>query len=150
MPSAFVSNVLCAVALYVSHKNDVYVCMTAGSYDGCVYSISLHTAEIKWNFQTGGLVKSSPALCLNGSAVVVGSYDQILYCISILVCLVTLKKSCRLVTSGWNSVCVCVWGSMHIRERVVLNLSVWILSYSERVTSPYNFLLILLNALLCK
>jgi hypothetical protein len=51
-------------------------------------------------------VKSTAALCLNGSAIVVGSYDQILYCISILVCLVTLKKSCRLVTSGWNSVFV--------------------------------------------
>jgi outer membrane protein assembly factor BamB len=86
-------------ARYVSHRNDVYVCMTAGSYDGCVYCISLHTGEVEWSFQTGGLVKSSPALCLNGSAVVVGSYDQFLYCISILVCLVILNKSCRLVLS---------------------------------------------------
>lgn len=58
----------------------------AGSYDGCVYCMDLHTGVIKWSFHTEGLVKSSPALCLNGSAIVVGSYDQFLYCINILVC----------------------------------------------------------------
>jgi hypothetical protein len=116
--SAFIFNALCTVALYVSHENGVYVCVTAGSYDGCVYCINLHTGEIKWSFHTGGLVKSSPALCLNGSAVVVGSYDRFLYCISILVCLVTLKKSCRLVISGCIWVHAGMWGCMHVCERV--------------------------------
>jgi hypothetical protein len=112
--STFIFNALCTVALYVSHENGVYLCMTAGSYDGCVYCINLHTGEIQWSFHTGGLVKSSPALCMNGSAVVVGSYDQFLYCIRILVCLVTLKKSCRLVISGWIWVHAGMWGCMHV------------------------------------
>jgi hypothetical protein len=66
--------------------HSVYVCIIAGSYDGCVYCIDLHTGAIRWSFHTKGLVKSSPALCLNGSAIVIGSYDQFLYCINILVC----------------------------------------------------------------
>jgi len=61
-------------------------CVISGSYDGCVYCINLQSGVIKWSFHTEGLVKSSPALCLNGSAIVFGSYDQFLYCINILVC----------------------------------------------------------------
>ena len=72
---------------YIRHALYIVVpCVIAGSYDGCVYCINLHSGVIKWSFHTEGLVKSSPALCLNGSAIVFGSYDQFLYCIDILVC----------------------------------------------------------------
>lgn len=63
------------------------MCVIAGSYNGCVYCIDLNTGLIKWSFHTKGMVKSSGALCLNDSAIVVGSYDQFLYCIRGLVCL---------------------------------------------------------------
>ncbi|PSN35737.1 Acyl-CoA synthetase family member 4 [Blattella germanica] len=55
-----------------------------GCYDGYVRGIDLSSGIVIWSFHTGGMVKSSPSLCLNASAVVFGSYDHLLYCVKVI------------------------------------------------------------------
>lgn len=55
-----------------------------GSDDGNLYAIDAMSGAVVWNFQTGGVVRSSPAVVLSGVSdadpiVIIGSFDGTLY-----------------------------------------------------------------------
>ena len=56
-----------------------------GCYDGCLYVLNITTGEIKWKYQTGGPIKSSPAVDLKSSLVIFGSHDHHLFGVDIQV-----------------------------------------------------------------
>jgi outer membrane protein assembly factor BamB len=60
------------------HDSTLYI----GRMDGNLSAISLITQELLWNFETWGQISASPNIInLNGKeAIVVGSYDNYLYC----------------------------------------------------------------------
>lgn len=53
-----------------------------GCFNGSVYCIDYLRNTTVWEFLTGGPVVNSPCYCKNESAVVFGSYDKYIYCIS--------------------------------------------------------------------
>lgn len=63
----------------------------SGCYDGFIYCLNLKSGEIFWKVKTNDAVKC-PAVISDDGRVIVGSYDQHVYCFSEKV-----------------SVCVCVW-----------------------------------------
>ena len=54
-----------------------------GSYDGNLYALTQNgnSLDIKWKFQTGGIIESSPAIGADGT-VYVGSFDNNVYAIA--------------------------------------------------------------------
>jgi hypothetical protein len=56
-----------------------------GSYNGILYSIDITSGDILWEFNTGGSIFSSPALCdINSDTileVIVGSNNGMIYCL---------------------------------------------------------------------
>lgn len=62
-------------------ENFVFV----GCYSGHVYCIDLDLKKVKWKYKTDSRVKTKPIFCKNGTAVIVGSYDNKLHCIDMKV-----------------------------------------------------------------
>lgn len=54
-----------------------------GCFDGNVYCINFKNFVIEWEYSTNDRIKSKPAVCLEGNAIVFGSYDKHIYCLLI-------------------------------------------------------------------
>lgn len=60
-----------------------YMSCISGCYDGRLYCIEVKTGHLCWAFQTGAMIKGSALIYQ--STILVGSYDQILYSLSLKV-----------------------------------------------------------------
>lgn len=56
-----------------------------GCYDGVVYVVKTHNGKIWWEFQTDSAVKSSPTVDSQSGLVFVGSHDQHIYGLDVVV-----------------------------------------------------------------
>ena len=68
-----------------------------GANDGNVHCLNASTGATLWQYQTGGVVYSSPALDLSLQQLYVGSNDGSLYCLS----LNTGERKWSVLTEGW-------------------------------------------------
>lgn len=59
-------------------KNYIFV----GCFDFSMYCIKIGTGTISWKFPTGDRLKCTPCFCENSNAIVFGSYDGCVYCLS--------------------------------------------------------------------
>ena len=56
-----------------------------GNYDGNVYVLNRHDGKVVWTFSTRGQVKSSPCVDPLTGLVYIGSHDQNLYALDVIV-----------------------------------------------------------------
>lgn len=63
-----------------------------GSFDGCMYCIDLNVRKIAWKYSTEDRIKSTVCLINKFTALVFGSYDKCVHCVTTQVC--SFKKFC--------------------------------------------------------